>query len=118
MALWAGSAWPACLPGSLPPRLRSSRGSSLWTRAKPGLRLLLARRSCRNWIVFAGLSLVLPLVVACSTGSSSAVNNFCLLYQQIPPLGPSASTAGISISKEALRAIGDNEVAYMTLCEG
>jgi hypothetical protein len=59
----------------------------------------------------SAIVLILPLVTGCLTDSLVA-SDWCLIYKPMPP----GSLADAEISREALRVIGDNEIAYSELC--
>tara|TARA_Y100000310_G_scaffold242266_1_gene246410 strand:- start:2788 stop:3036 length:249 start_codon:yes stop_codon:yes gene_type:complete len=76
------------------------------------LRALQMRWFCRAWIVSAGLVVTLLIVSGC-WGGSGVGSDFCLIYQPMP----SGSLGSVEISREALRVIGDNEIAFYELCD-
>jgi len=54
---------------------------------------------------------ILLSISGCWSGSG-VVSDFCLIYSPIP----AGSLGSVEISKPALRAIGENEIAYAELC--
>lgn len=103
---------PRPLLNSLAAYFRSLHAGSSWTLERRELRVLPPLWPSRASIVSAAVVATLLLVSGCLTDSSVVVSDFCLIYKPMPP----GSLGSVEISREALRVIVDNEVAYYDMC--